>query len=110
MRIEITKPGIYGAGGEIAVGTELTVKDEPKGWAGRYRVVGGGAKGKTAVTNPVDGGAKGYAVVQKSPGWFVVTKDGMEVTKAMRKADLEGFDAMSDEDKGAFADLHAPEA
>lgn len=53
MKIEITGKGIYGAKGEIPVGTELTVKDEPTGWAGRYRVISGGeTKGKEAVTNP----------------------------------------------------------
>lgn len=57
MRIEITKRGIYGDQGEIPVGTELTVKDEPKGWAGRYRVISGGSpKAKAAVTNPADDG------------------------------------------------------
>jgi hypothetical protein len=40
MRIEITGRGIYGANGEVAVGTVLTLKNEPKGWAGRYRVIG----------------------------------------------------------------------
>lgn len=51
MRIRITKGGIFGSKGEIAVGTELDVKDEPRGWAGRYDVVGT-TEGKTAVVNP----------------------------------------------------------
>jgi hypothetical protein len=50
MRIQITAGGIYNsAGKEIPVGTELELKVEPKGWAGRY-VVLGDTKGKTAVT------------------------------------------------------------
>lgn len=64
MRIEITATGIYGQNGEIPVGTELTVKEEPTGWAGRYRVIAD-EKGKTPVINPLDhdndgksGGAK----------------------------------------------------
>lgn len=113
MKIRITKPGIFAAAGEIKVGTVMDVKDEPKGWAGRYEVVSGG-KGKTAVTNPAKRSGNpvvpGYAVTEKSPGWFVVAKDGEPVTKAMRKDDLEGFDAMSDEDKDAFVDLHKVEA
>lgn len=52
MRIEITSRGIYGAKGEIAVGTILTVKSEPKGWAGRYRLLSD-EKDKAAVTNTV---------------------------------------------------------
>lgn len=107
MKIEITGKGIYGADGEVPVGTTLEVKEEPKGWEGRYRVVSGGSKeGKTPVTNP----ASAYAVAESSPGWFVVTKDGEPVTKKLRQSDLEGFDAMSEEDKAAFADLQKVEA
>ena len=107
MKIEITGKGIYGADGEVPIGTILTVEAEPTGWAGRYRVVSGGAKeGKTPVINP----ATGYAVAESSPGWFVVTKDGAPITKKLRQSDLEGFDAMSEEDKAAFADLQKVEA
>lgn len=60
MRIEITAKGIYGADGEIPVGTELTVSDEPLGWAGRYRVLSDG-KGKTFVANPLDHDGDGKA-------------------------------------------------
>lgn len=53
MKIRITSGGIHDSTGkEVAVGTELTVKDEPKGWKGRYVVVSGDGKGKTALTNP----------------------------------------------------------
>ena len=51
MKIRITAGGIFGADGETPVGTELTVKDEPKGWDGRYEVIGED-EGKKAVTNP----------------------------------------------------------
>lgn len=51
MRIQITAPGIFGADGEIPVGTEFTLDEEPVAWAGRYVVLSTG-KGKTAVTNP----------------------------------------------------------
>lgn len=46
MKIEITGRGIYNSNGEIEVGTVLDVKEEPTAWAGRYRVVSGGGKGK----------------------------------------------------------------
>jgi hypothetical protein len=53
MKIKITQGGIFGKDGEIAIGTQLTVKEEPKGWAGRYEVISGGdTEGKKAVTNP----------------------------------------------------------
>lgn len=108
MKIEITADGIYdGEGMEVPIGTTFDVNDEPKGWDGRYRVVSAGdAEGKTAIINPA---ATGYAVKEKDSGWFVVTKDGEEVTKNFRKADIDGFDAMSDDDKGAFVDLHKKE-
>lgn len=110
MKIEITAGGIYGAKGEIPIGTVVEVKSEPTGWAGRYRVVSGGdSEGKTPVTNPA-GATTGYAVKEKGGGWSVVTKDGEEVTKGLRKDDLEGFDDLSDEDKAAFAELHKKEA
>lgn len=39
MRIKITAGGIFGATSELAIGTELTVKEEPKAWHGRYIVL-----------------------------------------------------------------------
>jgi len=116
MKIRLKAPsglsgtGIYGKGGvEMPVGTELDVKEEPTGWAGRYDILSdGNTKGKKAVVNPASA-TTGYAVTEKSPGWHVVTKDGEIATKAFRKEDLAEFDTMSDEDKAAFVDLHKPE-
>jgi hypothetical protein len=51
MRIRITAGGIYGANGEVAIGTELELKEAPKGWAGRYVVIGEDPKdGTVALT------------------------------------------------------------
>ncbi|GGE18218.1 hypothetical protein GCM10011390_41740 [Aureimonas endophytica] len=139
MRIRIKAPyegaqssGVYGQDGEIPIGTEIDVKDEPTGWAGRYEVISGGDsdEGKTPVLNPElgevevgatnesgrtgepvgdvpvgPGGVGGpavYAVKEKGSGWLVITKDGEEATKSFRKSELDGFDAMSDEDKADF--------
>jgi len=104
----LTTTGIYGKGGtEMAVGEELDLENEPVGWAGRYDIISGGStEGKTPVTNP----ASAYAVSETSPGWFVITKDGEPVTKKLRQSDLEGFDALSEDDRAAFADLHKVEA
>jgi hypothetical protein len=53
MKIRISKAGIYGANGPIQVGTEMTVKEEPKAWAGRYEIVKADApKDAKPVTNP----------------------------------------------------------
>jgi hypothetical protein len=60
MKIRLKAPagldstGIYGKDGkEMAVGLELDLDDEPKGWAGRYDVISAGkSEGKTAVVNP----------------------------------------------------------
>jgi hypothetical protein len=114
MKLEITEKGIFDQNGkEAEVGSIIDVKGDavPAWLVNKCRIVGG--KGKTPVTNPAKeatGPAAGYAVVESAPGWFVVNKDGVAVTKAMRKADLDGFDAMSDEDKGAFVELQKPEA
>lgn len=66
MKIRITAPGCFGAKGEIEVGTEFEVKAAPKGWEGRYIVLGKGGdpvntakqaqapapEQKQAITNP----------------------------------------------------------
>lgn len=52
MKIEITASGIFGADGEIPVGTVVDMKSAPQGWNGRYRIVSGETEGKTAITNP----------------------------------------------------------
>ena len=50
MKIRITAGGIYGATGEIAVGTEFDVEKEPEGWDGRYEIVGKTPKDAEFVT------------------------------------------------------------
>lgn len=101
MKIEITARGIYGANGEIPIGTEVTVKDEPLAWKGRYRVIGKTA-GKTPVLND-DDKPKVYAVKEQSAGWHaVVDADGNAVTKNFRADDLKDFDGLSDENKAKF--------
>jgi hypothetical protein len=41
MKIKITKPGIFGKDGELAIGSEIEVSKEPIAWAGRYEVISG---------------------------------------------------------------------
>jgi hypothetical protein len=119
MRIRIKAPfngaessGIYGADAkEIPIGTELDFEEEPKGWAGRYDVIDAGeTEGKTAIINPDDTKSAIYEVKDKGTGWFVITKDGAEVSKSLRADDVAGFDDLSAEDKAAFADLHKKDA
>lgn len=107
MKIEITAGGIYGADGEIAIGTVLDVKDEPKGWTGRYRVISGGdAKGKEAVTNPAK--AKGKEAVTSlraehhGGGKFNIMEGEAVHLTGLSKADADAFNGMSDEDKRAY--------
>lgn len=117
MRVKITKPGIYNSEGkEIDVGTELDVKNEPTGWAGRYEVISGGdTKGKKAVTNPKGGDTKGdeppagpFTVDDGGNGWWsILDAKGEKVGKGLREDDAKAFDTMSDEDKTAFAAEHA---
>lgn len=114
MRIRLKAPqgltttGIFGADGkEAEVGTEVVVSEEPIGWAGRYDIIDAEeTDGKVAVTGDDD---KGYAVKKKGGGYFVITLDGEPVTKSLKKDEIEGFEALSDEDKAAFAELHKPE-
>lgn len=124
MRIKIIAPfkgattsGLYGKpsddnpSGEIPIGTELDVTKEPTDWVGRYEIVSGSTEGKETIVNPADGGTpSAYEVKDKGGAWFVITKDGEDVTKSLRKADLDGFDTLSEEDRAAFVELHKKEA
>jgi len=49
------------------------------------------------------------SVLDKGRGWFVIVKDGAEVTKSLREDDVKDFDKLSDSDKAAFVDRHKPE-
>lgn len=115
MKIRLKAPeglsstGIYGADGkEMEVGHVLTLKQEPKGWAGRYDILDGDSAGedkakdkggaKTAVINPAEAKAP-FQAKDKGGGWWAIyDADGKEV-KSLRKDDAEIFNALSDEDK-----------
>ena len=109
MKIEITAGGIYGADGEIPVGTVMDVKDEPTGWAGRYRVVSGGGKGKEPVTNPKTD-APTLKAEHHGGGKFNVTAGETVHVKGLSKADADAFNALSDEDKLAFVEAQTAKA
>lgn len=97
MRIKITAGGIYdGKGQEIPVGTELTVKEEPAAWAGRFETIEGAGKGKTAVTND------GLKAEHHGGGKFNITQGETVLLSGLSKADADAFNGMSDEDKAAF--------
>ncbi|WP_102867890.1 hypothetical protein [Pseudovibrio exalbescens] len=104
MRVKVIANGIYDHNGRVAIGTVLNVQSIPKGWAGKVTVLDGGEdEEKTFATGQTP---KGYEVKDKGRGWFVITKDGEEVTKSMRDDDVEGFDELTDEDKDAFVELN----
>lgn len=109
MRIRITEKGIYGAGGEIPVGTEIEVKEAPKGWDGRFAVISDKAEGETPVVNPAPVPDSTYAVKDKGSGWFVIVQGDKEVTKSLRRDDVTGFDEFSDADKAAFVEQNKAE-
>lgn len=97
MRIKITAGGIYdGKGQEIPVGTELTVKEEPTAWAGRFETIEGDGKGKTAVTND------GLKAEHHGGGKFNITQGETVLLSGLSKADADAFNGMSDEGKAAF--------
>lgn len=108
MKLEVTQKGVHDARGQrVAVGDVIEVEgDTVPAWLVNKVRVAGETSGKTLVVNP----SMGYAVNQKGVGWFFVSKDGVPVTKSLRKDDLEGFADMSDEDKAAFVELHKAEA
>lgn len=113
MKIEITAGGIFGADGEIPVGTVVDVKEEPTGWAGRYRVLSGGdTSEKVAVTNPKKGKAKaeasdagtGLKAEHHGGGKFNVTEGETVLLQGLSKEDADAFNTMSDDDKRAYVE------
>jgi len=96
-----TVPLLRGATAEL----DLVDRDHPalKGReaSGEIKIEGKATKPKSA--------SSGYAVKDKGAGWYVVTKDGAEVTKSLRKDAVEGFDAKSDEEKATFVDTNKAE-
>lgn len=103
MKIEITGRGIYGASGEIEVGTVLDVKEEPKGWKGRYRVVSGGGKGKTEVTNP-EAPNTDIKAIHHGGGKFNVVMGKTVLLSGLSKEDADALNSMSEEDKKAYVE------
>lgn len=66
MKIRIISGGIYGANGEIAIGTEFDVEREPEGWDGRYEIVGKAPKDAEFVTGQ-GGGDEGKPARRARP-------------------------------------------
>lgn len=50
-----------------------------------------------------------FEVADKGRGWFVVMQGETEVTKGLRKDDVEGFSELSVEDQIAFVELNKVE-
>ena len=100
MRIRITSGGIFGAKGEVPVGTEFDVKDVPAGWAGRYQVVSRDpSPGSTPVTNGEPGPHDGS--VDDLTEYLATLTDADEVQKLL-DAETAGKSR-----KGAIAALEA---
>lgn len=65
MKIKITSPGIYGAKGEIEVGSVFAISGEPpSGWRGKYVVV---EEDPVADAKPVTNGGEAKKVEAKKP-------------------------------------------
>ena len=104
-KYEITAGGIYdNEGKEIPIGTVLTLKEEPTGWVGRYRVVSGGKTDdeKVAIINPADGAQPVLPLEAKDQGggwWAVIDATGAAFGKKLRKDDAEAFNTLTDDEK-----------
>lgn len=55
---------------------------------------------------PAVASAPVYEVKDKGAGWFAVFDGDAAVTKGLRKADVELFDAMTDDEKAAFVEAN----
>lgn len=96
VRIQITGRGVYGGQGELAIGTELTLKTEPVAWKGRYVVLSDDA-GKTPVVNPA--GADELIAKHRGGGSYSVMKGDDEVLDKLAKDQAEAFNALSADEK-----------
>lgn len=108
MQFKITQRGVHDADGkEMEVGTVIECDTMPSYLIGKAVPAEGGT---VAITNPEQGAiqqpVEDFTVIDKGRGWFVVAKDGEEVTKSLRADDVEGFDDMSADDKTAFVELN----
>lgn len=92
MKIEITGHGIFGATGEIPIGSIVEVKEEPLGWKGRYRVVGR-TEGKTPVTNE----PKTYDEMTRAELDKLAEDRGVDIKEAKNKADVIAALQLADE-------------
>lgn len=108
MDIKITAGGVYGADGEYPIGTVIKgLQAAPKGIDERFMPIGDDGE-PVLIVNPasdVPQAGAPYAARAKddSPGWYqVFDAAGNAVGKAMRQADADAFNAMSDTDKAAF--------
>lgn len=93
MKIEITAGGIFGATGEIPIGTELTVKEAPLGWVGRYRIIGK-TDGKTPVTND---GPKPYDEMTRAELDKLADERKVDAKDAKNKGDVIAALQLADE-------------
>lgn len=118
MRIQITAGGIFGADGELPIGTRLDVAERPVGWDGRFIVLGEDGENAELVTGEggdgegegqgkTDGGdyvPVGPFAAEDTGGhwWTIFDANKKQVGKKMRKADAEAFNGLSDDDKAEF--------
>jgi|GEM_PF-1430825 len=96
VRIKITAGGIFGAEGEIPIGSTFTLSEEPVAWRGRYVVLSDDA-GKTAVVNPA--GADELIAKHRGGGSYSVMKGDDEVLDKLAKDQAEAFNALSADEK-----------
>lgn len=113
MDIKITAGGVYGADGEYPIGTIIKgLAEAPHGIDGRYDAIDETGE-KVLVVNPASTAPAGGAPYEArakddAPGWFqVYDSAGNPVGKAMRQADAESFNALSDADKAEFVKADA---
>lgn len=110
MKLKVTQKNARADGKLIEVGKVLTIKGDtiPASLVGKVQRLD--SDEQTAIINPENGGdPKTYAVVEKSAGWFAITHGDKEVTKSLRKDAVEGFDALSDDDKAKFIEANKAE-
>ena len=95
VRIRITRSGIYGANGDIPVGSEFNVKesDIPANWAGRYDIIKKSVDDSEPHVNPTSPSLKDQvAGLKDNPKVDPVVVDGNTTMADQARVDAKTTD------------------
>lgn len=127
----LNETGVFAGGKQLPVGHEITLPEgvtlEESGY-GRHEVISGGTmadhEAVNSATSGTDGGGSAkdagqiadgdddgenpYIAEETSPGWWAIFKDGEQVSKKVRKGEVDDFLAADAETQAKYLDENKP--